>query len=508
LLAPPPDDIQTSFNSVFVESTTNVKKSDDNNGTRETIQGRESFRFSNINASNTDAATERITTDIPPKPHHQHHRSVSWGEKQETMIPPKAPKTSPKLSPVPSRHHRAPSEFSLFSVLTQTDSEASPNRINVDEILRMNPLETEAETLILKVIEAQENNTRQRANTGHSGILENVPDDAAHIFMPPIETLSSKSSATGTAKNERQGGNSSDPSTRPHSNTVEFVSTATNTINSNMASSPTLPAAPIQSNQRPPRPNLTRNATVEHKLANLTEALAGYHNKTVEGTYASNNALNQRTEIEEAHHADVSAGEKLAKNANLIYRGRQKTEGKKNEKMQEENVPEGDHIATTKPSHWTKIRTVTSVTQSKVNDANTNQTSAAIPSTSNHTIPMVPGSVEERKKMDGMSDDVEQAHHSGADMECGTAAGHKNDNQMKLNESTTSSSFGGGGNGKNGKNWKIFQKIPIINSRAARDFRSFAGQRRSDLYTYLRFMIVVVIPALTAAMILFHFAGK
>jgi hypothetical protein len=503
----PLDEVKkTSFNSVAViDSTQDSKKLDATTGRKETIQG-EPFRYLNVNASSITAysPSDQVTgkTDIPPKPHHQHHRSVSWGEKQETTIPPKAPKLSPKLSPVPSRHHRGPSEFSLFSVLTQTDSEGSPrnirsdsSRIIVNDLVQMNPLETEAETLILRVLEAQENNARQRANTGHSGILVNVPDDAAHIFLPQIETLSSKSGGTGAATNEQQG--SCDPSNRPRSNTVEFVSAATNTVTSTMASSPPAGAtAPIQSNQRPSRPNLTRNATVEHKLANLTETLAGYHNKTAENTLA-NNTLNQRTEIEEAHNADVSAGEKLAKNANLIYRGRQKTEGKKIEKLPDEKVYEGDHDAT-KSSHWPKIRAVTSAIQTKVNEA-TNQTSAAVPSTSNHSIPMAQGSVEERKKMDVTSNDVEQAH-PGDSMESGTAMSHMDDNQMKLNENS--------GHGKNGRRWRVFQKVPIINSRAARDFRSFAGQRRSDLCTYLRFMVVVVFPALATALVLFHFAGK
>jgi hypothetical protein len=506
-LAPsPPDEIKSSsFNSVFIESVNDGKKLDDTK--KETIHG-ESFRFSNLNASSANSAADRVTTDaVPPKPHHHHQRSVSWGEKQESTIPPKAPKLSPKLSPVPSRHHRGPSEFSLFSVLTQSDSEGSPrnarsdgSRVNVEELLRMNPLETEAETLIIKVIEAQESNARKRANTGSSAILENVPDDATHIFMPQIDTVSSKST-TGTVKNNRltfdfDNQQGSEPSNLPHNNIVDFGPTTAPTVTSNIASSPPLGSAPIQSNQRPPRPNLTRNATVEHKLANLTEALAGYHNKTGESTFAN---TAQRTEIEEAHNADVSAGEKLAKNASLIYRGRQKTDGKKTDKVPEDKYHEGDHDAP-KSSHWPKIRAVTSVTKPKVNDT-TNQFSAPIPSTSNHQIPISPGSVEERKKTDVVSEDVEQAHPEDA-MECGAAASHIDDSRMKLNESGSSN-----GNGKKNNSWRVFHKVPIINSKAARDFRSFAGQRRSDLYDYLRFMVVVVFPGLAAAFILFHLAG-
>ena len=507
----PPDELTSSRNSVFMERPKDDTK-------KETIHG-DTFRFSSLNGSSGNSPSDRVAaTDVPPKPHHQRQRSVSWGEKQESTIPPKAPKLSPKLSPVPSRHHRGPSEFSLFSVLTQTDSEGSPHnvrsdssRVNMDELLRMNPLETEAETLILKVIEAQENNVRQRANTGHSAILENIPDDAAHIFLPQLETASSKSNATGTVKTNRltfdlDTRQASDLPNRPHgtsgSITADVGGTVAHTVASNMASSsPPIAASPIQSNQRPPpRPNLTRNATVEHKLANLTEALAGYHNNAGENTFVNNN-LHQRTEIEEGHNADVSAGEKLAKNASLIYRGRQKTDGKKTEKITDDKLSEGDH-GTTKLSNWPKVRAVTAVTKPKINET-THQNSAAIPSTSNHTIPMAPGSVEERKKTDVMSDDVEQVHLND-EMECGTAASHFDDNRTKLNDSSSS---GGCDNGKKSQSWRVFQKVPIINSKAARDFRLFAGQRRSDLFDYLRFMVVVVFPALTTAVILFYLAG-
>lgn len=502
-----PGEMTTPGSSVFFDSA-DPRKNDKNAdlAKKETIHG-ESFKFSNLNGSTPNSIVDQALTNMPPKPHHQHHRSVSWGEK-ETAIPTKAPKLSPKLSPVPSRHNRGPSEFSLFSVLTQSDSEGgSPrnvrsdsSRVNMDELLRMNPLETEAETLIIKVIEAQEVNARNRANTGHSAILENIPDDSAHIFMPQIETVSSKSSAAGTVKgnrptfdmDERQGIN---PSNRPHSATVDLGPPSAPTATSNMASSAPSGAAPIQSNQRPPRPNLARNLTVEHKLANLTEALAGYHNKTGESTFASNK-LNQRTEIEEVHNADVSAGEKLAKNASLIYRGRQKTDGKKTENVQGDKISDGDHGAT-KTSNWPKVRAVTYATKPKTTET-TNQNAAAIPNTSNHHISMASGSVEERKKTDLVSEDVEQGYPDVA-IDYVTAASHTDENRMKLNESVT--------NGKTSKSWRVFHKVPIINSKAARDFRSFAGQRRSDLFDYLRFMVVVVFPALATAVILFYFAG-
>ena len=437
---------------------------------------------------------------------------MSWGEKQETTIPPKAPKLSPKLSPVPARHRRGPSEFSLFSVLTQTDSEgSSPHRVGMDELLRMNPLETEAETLILKVIEAQENNVRARANTGHSAILENIPDGAAHLFMPQIETVSSKSSATGTAKSnpvlldfgERHD---SDPSNRPHSSTMDLGPTQAPVVTAHGASSAPAPAAPIQSKQRPPRPNLTRNATVEHKLANLTETLAGYYNNAGENTFASHD-LYQRSKNEEMQNEPISAGEKLAKNASLIYRGRQKTDGKKTEKVNDAAVPDDHSITTTKRSQWSKVRAVTLVTNPKVGET-THQYSVAVPNHSHHAIPITAGSLEERKKTDGMFDNDAPQHPADA-MECGTAVLHgtdgDDDDDNNKQPPTSGMKLHPGENGTKQNSWRI--KVPILHSKAARDFRTFAGQRRTDLMDYIRFMVLVVLPSMVTAVILFYLAG-
>ncbi len=482
----PPESISASniqSNNIFLNSSVFVDETK-----KETILG-ESYQNGNT------------STDIPPKPHHQRQRSVSWGEKPESTIPPKAPKLSPKLSPVPARHRRGPSEFSLFSVLTQTDSEGSqPRRVDMDELLRMNPLETEAETLILKVIEAQENNVRARANTGHSAILENIPDGSAHLFMPQIETVSSKSSATGTAKSnhilfdfgERHD---SDPSNRPHSSTVDLGPNHAPVVTAHNVSSAPAPAAPIQSKQRPPRPSLTRNATVEHKLANLTETLAGYYNDTVENAFASHD-LYQRTKHEEMQNEPTSAGEKLAKNASLIYRGRQKTDGKKSEKGNDLTVPDDHSTTTTKRSQWPKVRAVTLITNPKV-DETTHQSSAAAPNHSHH--PITSGSLEERKKTDGMFDDVQQ--HLADAMECGTAVVNGTDDDdepppsgVKLHRPSTKPS-----------SWKM--KVPILHSKAARDFRTFAGQRRNDLLDYSRFMVLMVLPSMVTAVILFYLAG-
>jgi hypothetical protein len=451
---------------------------------KETIHGQSVGPRKNIGGnSNVANVPTQIAIEPPVKPHHQ--RTVSWGNNPEvSSMPPKGPKSSPKVSPLPSRHNRIPSEFSLFSVLTDSDSELEPrsqkdagSRIDMEEVLRMNPLETEAETLILKVIEAQETIKRNRANTGQSSIFENIPDDAAHIFMPQInENISSKSSAADTAKSNQHSSNMDgqteiDAPNRVNGNaadlgpsTLPLASTSVGSSSRKVASSPILSAAaPIQSNRRPPpRPTLNRATTVEYKLANISEALAGYHNKASEDTNASNINVHHRADVEEKPFTlDESAGEKLAKNASLIYRGRQKTGGK-----------------TDKPS----------VPKPKINGATNHDTAMAMPTSTDIRIPLASGSVEERKKTDVFLDDIQLPQPDA--MECGTSTGEHEGSKYI---------------GKMRNQWL---KIPIINSTAARDFRMFVWQRQSALYDYLRFMVIVVIPALATSAILFYFAGR
>jgi hypothetical protein len=435
----------------------------------------------------------------PPKPQHQRQRSVSWGEKPNTTaIPPKAPKLSPKLSPVPSKHFRGPSEFSLFSVLTQSDSEASihdTSKVKLDEILQMNPLETEAETLILRVIEAQENTTRQRANTAQSAILENIPDESVQLFMPQSEdAVSSKSNSATSKSNRGTEERQSSTTNRPKTNTVDYT-TSTQPVLSTSADSRNTITISAQSNQRPPLPTLSRNATVEHKLANLTEALAEFYGVKSGENIINNPTLNLRTDIEELNAGEASAGEKLAKNANLIYRGRQKTEGKTDKlHLEDTSTHSGNH---NKASNWNKVRAVTSMTKSKVDQSPTQTSNVAsiLPINNNNYIVPASGSIEEHKKTDINSACSEYQPDNA--MECGTAA-IKQDNIENANQAKP--------HRKIRRSWR-FSTTPILRNTALRDFHVFVHQRRADFFNYIRFMVVVVFPALITSIILFYFAG-
>jgi hypothetical protein len=57
-----------------------------------------------------------------------------------------------------------------------------PKVIVLDDILKANPLESEAETLIFSVLERQEVRNRARTNTATSTLLHDIPDFAVHMF--------------------------------------------------------------------------------------------------------------------------------------------------------------------------------------------------------------------------------------------------------------------------------------------------------------------------------------
>jgi hypothetical protein len=438
------------------------------------------------------------------KPGYQRQRTISWGEKPKPEVavgtnPAPAPKVSPKVSP--TRHVRGPSEFSLFSVLTDSENGSQDTRhgemkVQLDDIVRMNPLETEAETLVMKIIEAQEAFNRERA---HSGILGNVPEEAVHVFLPSpiIDTTSTKSEATsksaavGSLQSQRVRMNTVDSPIPSHAPPSQLLSSnnspplLTTSANSNSRTGPPAP------NQRPPRPNLARNVTVEHKLANLTEALAGFHNQTGPMGEVGLPAPH------EDHMVEASAGEKLAQNANLIFRGRQKTEGRPTDVPLEDvsnnsgaSGGVGKLPLNRTSSHWSKVRSAAAMIKPPSQPPNADL--SAMSNVNGYPAVFATGSVEEHKKTDAVGSDNQ---HPDDDVECGTAM-HDNKTSGRTSHSDDMSRR---------KSWKLLPQV--LNTTAIRDFHVFVSQRRSDFVNYVRFLFLVGVPALGAAFILFYVAG-
>lgn len=451
---------------------------------------------------------------VPAKP--QHHRTVSWGDPkllaEAKALTAAAPKLSP-VSPAPSqRRSRTPSGDSVFSFLTQTDYAASPQPsfrggigggggVDLDDILKVNPFESEAETLILMAIEKQETLNRARTGSVNSAMLGNVPNDSVHVFMPQLEepevSLSNNSGARSSPIDLHATRNSETPVTtnRSRTNTIESSASPPAMNSPPSSGSNRVGAAPLQ---RPPLAMHKRNVTMADNLATLTEALAGYHGAD---PLSANYGPTHPHGADEAGKVTPSAGETLAKNANLIFRGRQKTEGKPGN-VTEDVSNHSDRSGRAKlfrdSSNWGKLRN--SVAEQK-NYVDTSGHGANASVTQNDL--RMSGSVEAHKKTDCANDDI---HVIQNDIECGAVSQIKEDN-----EGENSGGMEIGTSKRSGR--KSMFRMTILNTAGAqngvlKDFHLFIRQRRTSFFVYLRFLLLVVFPALAVAVILFYFAGK
>jgi hypothetical protein len=130
-----------------------------------------------------------------------HHRNVSWSDELGSNFFAEAEQSQGHRAPVrtedfslasypTSKDHPMPrthrptksvislSDASAFSLLTNSPH---PRRVVLDDVLKCNPLETEAETLIMRVLEEQENANRNRAETDTSALTTNLTDDTDNV---------------------------------------------------------------------------------------------------------------------------------------------------------------------------------------------------------------------------------------------------------------------------------------------------------------------------------------
>lgn len=421
-----------------------------------------------------------------------YQRTVSWGEQNLVIEGSDAkPKLSPKLSPVHPGHTNSLSIDSDFSFLTQTDYAGSPRssfsapknaegssarNVRLDDLLNVNPLESEAETLILKAIEKQEAiANRARTNTvGSAAMLNNVPADSAKVFMPEKK------------EKEQHGVDEHDTQSAMNRARLHSVDSHTSPVAGKVTAAAGRPGtAPLQ---RPPLHSHKRNVTMAETLTSLTEALAAYHEPDLQ--YAGSTSTSSQGNDDTA--ADASAGEKLAKNANLIYRGRQKTEVR-HDQLSDGVSSESVDTGTVSPN-WSKLRN--SIKTSNLSDQNA---AAAMP-LSDQGCPglQVTAPTGIYKKTDGanegtinIQEDLENGYLSHADER--NTGGDSGVGAVSGNPMAKGPTYG--------------YRIIEAPKRFARDFQIFMGQRRRAFFIYIRFLLVVIIPASAAAVILFYVKG-
>lgn len=236
-----------------------------------------------------------------------HHRNVSWGDGLGLNFLSEAEQSQGQHAPVRTeensldsyptitskdhpthRNHRPTKSFislgdaTAFSLLS---SSPHPRRVVLDDVLKCNPLETEAEALIMRVLEEQENANRDRANTESSPTPANVPEDA-NIFGDCKEQSS--------LDYNMEEGSSDDSEIQPF-------------LDDKGADNDKIRGKP--GHRRHARRSHERQNTLESHLMDLTEVL---------------NELHGVTSVSDQDHktlpVDSSSGATLAENANKIFR--------------------------------------------------------------------------------------------------------------------------------------------------------------------------------------------
>ena len=154
-----------------------------------------------------------------------HQRRVSWGVEGHQSIPTYVPPRTPPLTPPRS----------------QTSHSPKPSTVSLNDVIKANPLESEAETLILSVLERQEAVKRARSETGTAAVgssaFPNVPHAALALFED--ETLLERRPSSALTGDEQAS------------------------------------AASTVASLHPPIPTHKRTQTMEETLFGLTRAISG-----------------------------------------------------------------------------------------------------------------------------------------------------------------------------------------------------------------------------------------
>lgn len=217
---------------------------------------------------------------------------------------------SPILSSVsyPVRHDRT-SSFDAFS-LGMESAPGSPNNMNTPirktsiDIKSVNPLESEAEALILKALDRQD----QQQTLTNTSLFGNISDKSAAIFR------------------------SSDSASR-HS-----------------------------SGSHVGHPIHRRTKTTENQLAQLSDTLIDLHNGIIDAEELTiPEDLDEDIKEDHVVYADGPAGETFAKTAMLLYRGRNRINSAARPEDFNDDNESKKSSGSAGPSKWSKLRKAISV---------------------------------------------------------------------------------------------------------------------------------------------------
>jgi hypothetical protein len=396
--------------------------------------------------------------------------------------------------------------------------------IDILDVIQTNPLETEAETLILKAIEKQDAKLhRARSNTGNStSLFDNIPDTAAQMVFgaehPTVNTTTTK-----------EGPNPTKPTSQPQQHARKesgasllpppalFRTSTESSRRSSSAAGSTNKPGTVQRQRtgvNKPKPLHHRQQTMEQKLAGLTVALANLRDNEVDANNNYNDTATSRPTTTE----NASSGEILAQNATLIFRGRQRTEGKVVDAAETtDGSTGGTQGGKTGATHWKLLKTSVQVANAldRKNSAGGSPTAADLQQgmspQNGPPLQVTTGPMEVYKKTDGENDQSYQMNPE-IDEEEGLFGENLVENDTNENAGGEEEEEQEQGDDKNHRSKRMKRPKSTMFGKGlkqgvVRDFSIFFVQRRSSVYNYMMFHLLVIGPAIGIAFILYYLVG-
>jgi hypothetical protein len=381
--------------------------------------------------------------------------------------------------------------------------------LTLQDILQMNPLESEAETLIFKALEKKEA-AKTPATRGITNLLESIPDESLHLFTAPLPIQQQRSLDEPHSPTYHHF----DPFSATHqcerSNTLD--TTIDNYPNVHRSSNRVLRFETLSPPKRLtsssiPSSTLSSKRRASHILASMAEKLDEFQSFE----YMSSHVPNRTGDpVDIAHSLDnyrtvPSAAEIMVKkNTSIMFRGRNKSEGQR-----PNNYPSSfvipHHDDGTSSSQWGMGVVRGGTTETITGKVVTTKADSPTASRNHETnVEGSPNSVKAYKKLDTLvEDNVENA----SDVESGSAV-------QLLDRIIRDNDWRSGAVGWrrrlvkcDSSNNQPKNRIAKSQNGTWKDFQVFVLQRRDTFFNYVRYFLLIVMPALVIAFILFYFAG-
>jgi hypothetical protein len=248
------------------------------------------------------------------------------------------------------------------------------------------------------------------------------------------------------------------------------------------------------------RPIHQRGVTTESRLADLTDAISGLRQGIINNDGLLIPAGLKNEKENNTVYANGPAGETLAKTAKILYRGRQTSQsGVRPEdfnEMKTKYSQDDGSTSTGGKSNLSRLRKAMSTPKYLGMDH------LVAPPTD--TIESPDSGGHKKTDSDVKPPDVELGGCGGG----GGGDAPPDPHGVPQDASDSKTGFDGfAGVGKKKKKRGHRSIIDMAQPGVVRDFQIFCGQRRSGFINYLRFLILVLVPSVAVAFILYYAAG-